>query len=328
MKTKFLSERVEKVVSRRTLVRAEREQRLIDANSVIQGVNSSFLNFKNDVLGNEYIINSIKDAEELHENLIKLNRKLYFNGILDFMPHYRGEQNYGWDINNGIFRPPLKFDSVESGKVLEKLAIEEFYFHITNNLGGSALRKINEKYTYSKDWDLLFQAQHAGIKTTLTDWSAKIKISLFFATEESLDSIIDKSDGQLWVFLTPKINLVSDIELYNEPLYYDINPFELDRTFLINPSYSGDILYKRIFEYRMMRQIGRFLICSKETCNIPLNKQKDFENLILRYRIPYDSKIKIRKELKDCGITRSDLYVEEPKNVKKIIESINNKFFS
>ncbi len=50
------------------------------------------------------------------------------------MPHYRGEQKYGWDILSGVFRPPLDKLKSEEGKQLEKLAIGEFENTIKNIL--------------------------------------------------------------------------------------------------------------------------------------------------------------------------------------------------
>ncbi len=56
-------------------------------------------------------INSVDDLDKLHKKLIEIRGELFFKGI-DVMPHYRGEQYFGWDIQPGILRPPF-YDDIE-----------------------------------------------------------------------------------------------------------------------------------------------------------------------------------------------------------------------
>jgi hypothetical protein len=231
---------------------------------------------KNEFVTEPIIITSLDAAENFHKQLIQLRCKLIERGLIDIMPHYRGEQKYGWDIKPGIFRPPLENLKNEDGKKLEKQAIQEFEKVITQQLGKNTLRNIFNNETFGKEWDLLFQAQHAGIRTTLTDWSAEIISALYFATEESSNSDIESEDAQLWALLVPINRIISHTTSGASNSLYEINPFDTAESYLINPSSFLDEIDTRIFEYRMYRQKGRFLMPPATTCKTPVNKQPEF----------------------------------------------------
>jgi hypothetical protein len=77
---------------------------------------------KNEIIGSWNTITSVIEAEEFHELFIQVRVKFFEKTLLEIMPHYRGEQNYGWDIRSGIFRPPLKITDPKIGKELEQKA--------------------------------------------------------------------------------------------------------------------------------------------------------------------------------------------------------------
>src|SRR6188768_1186742 len=81
---------------------------------------------KKEILGAKNEITTAVEADAFHEALIKLRVKLFERYGLEAMPHYRGEQNFGWDIRPGIFRPPLKIPDAKTGKELERKAVAEF----------------------------------------------------------------------------------------------------------------------------------------------------------------------------------------------------------
>lgn len=283
---------------------------------------------KQEIIGNNLTITSASDADNLHDLFIKLRTELFFRRIIEIMPHYRGEQNFGWDIRSGIYRPPLKITDPKIGKELEQKAIQEFEKVIHEKVGVKTLRDLFNKEKHGKDWDLLFQAQHAGIKTTLTDWSAFIISALFFATEQSANENIEKADGQLWCFIIPTINILGHNDYPERNTFYDINPFDVKSTFLINPSSYISEIEERIFEYRMYRQKGRFVMASNDTCHIPLNQQDELQKFILKARIPSEFKPKIREELAKRGVTRETMYIDETPSRQDLITEINNKIFS
>jgi Zn-dependent M16 (insulinase) family peptidase len=89
-----------------------------------------------------------------------LRVKLITIGLIEIIPHYRGEQNYDWDITSGVFRKPLENLPPEKAKELEKNAIKEFENVVTEKISTKILRNIFNDKGFGKDWDLLFQAQH------------------------------------------------------------------------------------------------------------------------------------------------------------------------
>ncbi len=66
-------------------------------------------------------------------------------------------------------------------------------------------------------WDLLFQAQHAGVKTSLVDFSTNIFLSSFFMSEPS--KTFDNENGQLWCLLVPSDFIYNESSDYNKYIY-------------------------------------------------------------------------------------------------------------
>ena len=81
----------------------------------------AFIKIKTKHFDNSIIINSVEDAKLLHKKLIDFSLDLSLNGVADIMPHYRGEQDYKWDIRSGVFRNKMKDNTSENGKKLEKM---------------------------------------------------------------------------------------------------------------------------------------------------------------------------------------------------------------
>lgn len=283
---------------------------------------------KNEVIGTKDTITSVADAEAIHKLLIKIRTNFFQKTQLGIMPHYRGEQNFGWDIRSGIFRPPLNITDPDVGKQLEQQAIAEFENVIKNSVGPHVFRDLFDHEKHGKDWDLLFQAQHAGIKTTLTDWSAEITSAMYFATEESANPTIENADGQLWVYLVPEPLILGHNNWPVRETFYDMNPFDLDQTYLINVSSYLDNIEKRIFEYRMYRQKGRFVMSASKDCHIPLNKQDYVQQFIFRFRIPKEFKKTIRNELAKRGVVRKEMYIDETMARQQLIVDVNAKIFT
>lgn len=273
-------------------------------------------------------IKSLDEAFNLHDNIfIPFRVKLYENELNGFMPHYRGEQKYGWDILSGVFRPPFDKLSSDEGKNLEKLAVTEFEDTIKTKIGDKVLRNIFNHEKYGKDWDLLFQAQHGGVKTTLTDWTGFIQIALFFATEISSSDEIENSDAQLWCLMVPEENMISDSHFFPKESMYNLDPFNIENVYLINPSIYIDNVDERIFEYRMYKQGGRFLAMPNNVCNVPINKHEIFKDFLFHIKIPKKFKQRIRHTLTERGITRQLLYADENPMHDNLIKDINNKIY-
>jgi hypothetical protein len=100
------------------------------------------------------------------------------------MPHYRGEQNYGWDILPGILRPPFNQGYNEKqAREIEEKGIKLFIEEVSKRMGEEMLFPLSSRTQNSKVWDILFQAQHAGVKTNLIDISDRVELAGYFASE-------------------------------------------------------------------------------------------------------------------------------------------------
>jgi hypothetical protein len=278
-------------------------------------------------LGMKREITSVQNGLDVHKAMVRFETKEHFANDIYAMPHYRGEQNFGWDISPGISRVVDENATVDEARQLEKKALEEFELEVTSKVGKEALRTLFNNEKHGKDWDLLFQAQHAGIKTSLLDWTPEILQALFFATEESAITDIEKADGQLWVFLARFRTIRSHNEWPVKDSFYEQDPSSISEGYLINSSIYLDDLGKRLFESRMYKQKGRFYLSSKENFGIAMNRQNDVVPLLFRFIIPASHKAVIREELKERGITREYLYVEENPTHQAIIDSINQKVY-
>ncbi|MCW3074620.1 MAG: hypothetical protein JWP69_1689 [Flaviaesturariibacter sp.] len=272
-------------------------------------------------------ITSLQSGLIIHETMIQFETKAHFANDICAMPHYRGEQKFGWDISPGIFRSVDKKSTAAEVRQLEIKALQEFEAAVTSNFGEKALRTLFYNKKHGKDWDLLFQAQHAGIKTRLLDWTPEIIQALYFATEKSPVEDVEKADGQLWVFLARFHTIRSHNEFPVKDTFYDQDPSSLSEGCLINSSIYLDDLEARLFETRMYKQKGRFYLSSKANFDIPMNHQEEVVPLLFRFRIPADNKAAIREELKERGITREYLYGKENPAHQSMIDTVNEEIY-
>lgn len=276
-----------------------------------------------DHLGIAQEINTLPEIDALHEKFIELRTKWKMETWLGYMPHYRSEQCYGWDIIPGVFRGAGSKYPAQQGKVLERDAALDFKMQVENTMGKAALRHLFDHKKYGPDWDLLFQAQHAGVKTTLVDWTAHIQRSVYFAVEQHPDPAIEKADAQLWVFMVPYEMMKNEGAMDD---FYEIDPMTTDKGYLINVSVYLDDLDQRVFESRIARQGGRFFISAASECNVALNKQ-DIAKYFYRFRIPAASKVVIREQLNTRGVNRESVYVTENPAHQAVIDDINKRIY-
>lgn len=271
-------------------------------------------------------IESIKDVEVIHDTMVQLEFKAAL-GDLYSMPHYRGEQKFGWDLATNLFR--IKSFQGDKPKAMQavKDGVTEFEKVIRSNFGDGALRNIFDNEKHGKDWDLLFQAQHASIKTCLLDWSPTIYAPLYFCTEESKDEDTEKSDAQFWVYMVPFAKIKSHNEFPVKDSFYEQDPYALKEGYMINVSFFLDDLSKRAYETRMYHQKGRFYLSGYDSAEIAMNKQSEVAQYLYRFRVPGKYKASIRAELKERGINREYLYGPENPNHQALMDAINNRIF-
>jgi hypothetical protein len=272
-------------------------------------------------------IHSLADVHNLHTTMIELRTNKFKEWLVGFQPHYRSEQVFGWDITPGLFRGLGQKFSPLQGKDLEKKAITDYEPAIIKKIGSNALRSIFNKTTNGKNWDLLFQAQHCGLHTSLVDWTLYVDTSIFFGVEDSSKPAIESADAQLWVYMLPETSFLNYDGSETGNCYTDYDPFALDEGFMINvPVYMNE-LEERVCEQRISRQGGRFYMSSAVLCNVPMNRQKEIAKNLFRFRIPAQYKSIIREELNSAGINRQTIYVKESSDHLKIGNEINKRIY-
>lgn len=266
-------------------------------------------------------IKNLNDIERFHDELINIRVNLRFQIGMEVMPHYRGEQNYGWDIIPGIFRPPFA-PNMDLGKAreIEKKGAEIFKERVIERYGEEQLFKHSIK-PYGEIWDLLFQAQHAAVKTNLIDLSTSSVSSSFFMSEPNPG--LDTADGQLWGILVPSEFIYNETSDYDKLVYPEFNPFALERGFVCNvPTYITDI-DQRTYQFRLFRQHGRLFASSDANLHIPLNQKEFWKDMMVRVRVPAEAKKTIFKELAERGIDRDSMMHTESEEADKMINEIN-----
>ena len=239
------------------------------------------------------------------------------------MPHYRGEQFYGWDILPGIFRPPFSTTiDLKRARDIEKNGAELFKKKVTETYGDKHLFKYSKK-PYGEDWDLLFQAQHAGIKTNLIDLSTSSVHSSFFMSEPSIKH--EKDDGQLWGLLVPFEFILNETTDYDKLLYPNYNPYDLDTSFVCNVPTYIDNIDQRTYQFRLFRQHGRLFASNNSDLSVPLNKKDFWKNMMIRIKVKAEDKKTIYKGLKEIGIDKDRLILTEKEDATKMIWDINDE---
>lgn len=270
-----------------------------------------------------YEIKNLQDIRNFHEELIKIRTNLRFSIGINVMPHYRGEQNFGWNILPGIFRPPFANKvNLKRAREIEKIGAKTFKQKVIENFGEEQIFKHSKK-PYGEEWDLLFQAQHAGVKTNLIDLSTSSVHSSFFMCEPSEKH--EKSDGQLWCILVPSEFIYNETSEYDNFIYPDSNPYNLKTSFVCNvPTFIDDI-DERTYQFRLFRQHGRLFASRDSDINVPLNEKEFWKNMMLRVRVPAKAKKKIFYEMKKSGIDRKSMMINESEKADNMISNINNQ---
>jgi hypothetical protein len=271
-----------------------------------------------------YEIQNLQDIEDIHDKLIKIREALINQIRFDVMPHYRGEQKYGWDILSGIFRPPFVTKiNLDKVREIEKKGIELFKKKVIENYGQEQIFKYSTN-PYEEDWNLLFQAQHAGVKTNLIDLTTAIERASFFMTEPSKE--YDNEDGQLWCLLVPTAFIFSGIsDNYGKRTYPQLNPFDLKESFVCNVPSDLNYIDEKLYQFRLFRQHGRLFASSNSEMDVPLNQKEFWRDMMFRVRVPAEIKKTIFAELQKNGIDRERMMIKESDKAEKIIKEINNE---
>lgn len=271
----------------------------------------------------DYEINSLDDLNDLHQELIKIRVDLTMKGY-PVQPVYRGEKLYGRDIVPGLVRD-VKLSNVNPQYIryIEERGIRLFQKQVEKKYGKKFLWIFKTKTSFGPNWDILFQAQHAGIKTNLIDVSPSISHAAYFTC--STPDRYKSNDGQLWCILVPdEFHYIESTE-YNKNCYPNYNAFNLETSFLCNPPIFLDEIEERTYQFRLYRQRGKLFTSSDETLNIPLNKKIFWENMIIRIRISPEAKVTIARDLDKININMGSMILDPAETHDRLIRNINKK---
>jgi hypothetical protein len=83
----------------------------------------------------------------------------------------------------------------------------------------------------------------------------------------------------------------------------------------------------RLLEYRMFKQLGRFLYPSQKDKDTALDESEIFAPFLFRFKIESKVKKEIRETLAEWGLTRESMYIEEKPEHQQLIWDINKKIY-
>ena len=206
---------------------------------------------------------------------------------------FRGEACFDWKLLPGIFR--------SEKKISEEILLTRF------RQSASMLIDTSPK----SDFDWMFLMQHYGVQTRLLDWSESALASLYFAISEE-DHLL--KDGTLWMLKPVELNKLANIEDENKyyiPSFddvhltnYGIQSLKGNTRIQMNP--IATIATRN--NARIQAQQGVFTIHHSK--DKPLEDYCEINKQIFKYRIPKNSKLRLKKELELLSFNRFSLFPE------------------
>jgi len=262
------------------------------------------------------------------EELLVIKSQIRFDGISPYLAFFRG-QNADWEIKPGVSRGTEN----DSKKLLinENALFEKFEEEAKSFL--NLQPHLNKKeYKFAQKWYHLFQAQHIGIKTRLTDWTQSFENALVFLIYDRENQNIDKN-GVLWFYKAPR-NLLINFNNEENYKFWNQDPFILDKFYTIkHSSQFTDDYFKSPAEIKRFRQDGSFIISPSNRISTAIEKvdylNKDLEKIIISPVLK-----KILKEnylspnLEDYIFDmQSQEKIDSLKEISLEVSALNSKFF-
>lgn len=199
-------------------------------------------------------------------------------------PWYRGQKKAEWPLLPGEFRfPQINPDETRSEFILK---------------AASLLPRLP-----SSDWEWYFITQHYGLPTRLLDWTTGSLIALHFALchdtgeQDAAIWVIDPWALNQWSRKSPDLLLSTDPQAatYLPPLYRRTRIPA--RPAAIVPPYNSP---------RITVQRGAFTVHGSNTK--PLDSQ--FKSRLARIAVPANCAHRIRRELRNAGLSEFTLFPE------------------
>lgn len=244
-------------------------------------------------------------------------------GVVGMAPHrqeyYRGQLSDDWHLRTSLVR---NITDPNLLKQKEKEILEAFQLKMKETGQLSKLYLHGNPQGFQNDWAIMCQAQHYGIPTRLLDWTIKPEVALYFAVD---NAALDAFPGQFWVSYLPDEFILVDGGPDRQ--YYHINPADIDKTIMINPSFYWDDNWSNLTaEVRRARQHGKFTLQPFELAVKGLDEQDKFTQdynsdpglIIEKYVIPAQHKAQLRLDLLSKGFTGEYLYAKDDAEINQV----------
>lgn len=237
---------------------------------------------------------NILNPQNLNE-LLDIESKVRKDSSSPYLAFYRGQIN-DWEIKPNITRNPGLTDQ----EIIQKE--KEFISNYSEeNIGIKVLEHFDKDHRkYAQEWHNLFQAQHLGFYTRLTDWSQDFNIALFFATEDENQEYIE-NDGVIYIYKCPYYGeQLINFSREEDRDFLDKNPFELDKAYLVkHPTQFNSDFQNYAAEIRRFRQDGSFIISTSEDINKPIEEIEYINDYLTKIIISTSLKKEILNYLQD-----------------------------
>lgn len=179
-------------------------------------------------------------------------------------------------------------------------------------------------------WSWLFILRHYELPARIMDWSSDALTALFFATDPNDSSLQRGTDASVWVLNPVTLNKAFSFHSYLKPgyipnveepsfnLYFGPNSNILNSTkpaAAIGPNNTT----------RIVAQKGTFTVFPRVKTLVPLNKQPDSDDYLLKINIAWEYFEKIQQQLQNYGVTRLSLYPDITTIASEVMQQVINE---
>lgn len=260
--------------------------------------------------------------------ILQIKDSIRFDGFSPYLAFFRG-QTFDWPIKPNITRN----EKLSKSEVLEKESA--FFSNFTQEKMGIPILKhfSSKKRKHAQFWHNLFQAQHLGFYTRLTDWTQDFETALFFSSDDENNAYSDKN-GVLYFYECPYYEeQLINFNREEDYSFFDIDPISLDKAYMVKHySQFPDNFNDFASEVRRFRQDGSFIISTTQDIDKPLEEidyiRKNLIKIIITPSIKKEITDFLKPDTRDYFYYASFLNNEAELNrIREITKKSNLTFY-